>query len=131
MSLFSLGQTFLTPDPRPGYVPHSSVLLSDPEIDHERLVLVSVSSYEDYKDHSCIISKGEHECSKDHDSVLEYRYAFVTSSETLHKNIESKKIRKKAPFTEELIERAHKGAEKTEFIPAECYWILHEQRLIT
>lgn len=125
----AIGDTFIIPDKRDGYVPHLWIVISDPSANPELVVLVSMTSFEEYKDCSCRIDAGEHPQAK-HDSVIDYHSARMISAADLEAKSNDHKIRRREPVSEELLERILAGADTTQFIPNECHWILADQGLL-
>lgn len=128
--MFALGEAFLIPDDDPDRVPHVWVIISDPQADSDRIVLVPMSSFEYYKDCSCRIDAGEHKSAK-HESVIEYEHAEITTTQELHKRIKAHEVRRRDNFSKELISRIHEGAEATPHLRGECYDILQGQGLVS
>ena len=92
MALFSMGESYFIIDKDLDEVDHLWIIASSPDADHRQLVLVPMSSFEDYKECICRIDEGEHP-QADHDSVIEYRHAKVRSSEWLHEKVKKHEAR--------------------------------------
>src|SRR5690349_7712362 len=115
------GDTFLTPD----VDDHLWVIISDPAMDSERLVVVCFLSWREHHDQACVIEPDEHPFVK-HSTCVNYPGATVVNDATLESLRGKGKLRAKAPVSPELLERIRRSAEAAD-IPTECYEILREQ----
>lgn len=58
---------------------HRWIVISDPQKDQDSVLCVSVTSYKDRNDHSCILEPSEH-LSFNHKSIISYRDSKVVSN---------------------------------------------------
>lgn len=129
MAIFSMGESYFIIERDFDEIDHLWIIVSDPNIDHQRLVLVPMSTLEEYKECICRIDEGEHPRAQ-HDSVIEYRFAKVRSSEWLQDKVNEHKARKREDFGQNLLDRIHGKAEDSRFISLDCLHVLSDQNLL-
>ena len=66
------GDTFLVALPGTSYDSHLWIVISDPDADAERIVIVSLTSHRADKDQACLLRVGDHPYVK-HDTCVNYR----------------------------------------------------------
>jgi hypothetical protein len=119
------GDTFID-----GKYHHLWIVLSDPTIDPEKVVIVNFTTHTISEESRCIVQKGEHPFVK-HKTAVRYSDARITSSanlETLHRaNLLTPRERCSAG----LLKKLRTGASQdVHLLPEECKEVLDEQGLI-
>ena len=127
--MISLGDTFLLPGTRPDEGRHLFVVISDPVRSPDDVVLVPLTTFEHYKDQSCILNVGDHPFVK-HPTCIGYSDAQCSPVKKLGQLLESRDIRRRKPMCEDVLARILEGAAKTRMLPSKCDMILHGQGLI-
>lgn len=120
------GDTFVTPD----MDDHLWIVLSDPTLERDRLVVVCFLSWQEYHDQSCIVRPGEHPFVR-HDTCVNYAGATTVADTVLEKLKAQGKLKLKDPVSPELLERIRRSAENSDSIPTGCYQILREQGFVS
>jgi len=123
------GDTLIVPRKTPGIDGHLWVVISDPQLDPDSVLMVSLTSYEPYKDQTCELSANDHPFVS-HRTLICYNPAKVASDEDLEKLVSSGLMRKHDPFSPELLKRVRQGAWDTDDIQLEHRQILIDQNLI-
>ena len=118
------GATFLLP----GLDDHLWLVISDPFLDANRIVVVCFLSWKEHLDQACIVKPGEHPFVK-HDTCVQYATARVVTAERLKVLQDGGQLRMKAPLSPSLLDRIRKGAENGD-IPTECYEVLRSQGFV-
>lgn len=122
------GHAFLQLD-SPGAKPHLWVIISDPEQDAERVLLVSFTSWEAYKDPACRIHPGEHSFVK-HPTCVSYQHARLVSLADLQALQADGFLQPYERVSEDLLRRIRNCAGDSIYTPNECWELLDEQGLI-
>jgi hypothetical protein len=108
---------------------HLKVVISDPNLDPDKVVIVSISTLRHNSDVSCQIQAGEHRFVH-RPSCISYRHGLVATNARLDEQLAAGVIVLDDPVSNELLERIRKGAESSPFIPHSCKEILVDQGLI-
>ncbi|MFP4053165.1 MAG: hypothetical protein ACLFV7_04800 [Phycisphaerae bacterium] len=128
--MFHKGDTFWAGGVTEGVDGHLCVILSDPAIDPEQVVIVTVTTWEEYKDDSCMLEPGEHPFVW-HLSCIDYRgLAFPVPVQKLEAMQEKDSIKPREPLTPHVLHRVLEGAGESPFLPNLFHKILLEQDLI-
>jgi hypothetical protein len=128
--VISQGDTFYSTGFDNNVDSHLLVLISKPELDPNHLVFVSLTTWETYKDDSCLLFPCDHSFVK-HDTCVRYDGVPYTPSITqVEKLLSNGKLRKREPINSEVLRRILEGAAETRFIPNRLATILTEQELI-
>ena len=116
------GDTFLIDD-------HLLVVISDPAQDPDNLVLVAMTTREDYKDQSCVLYSGDHPFIG-HDTLIAYNLpgTFMSSSQ-LGELLTRGDISRNDPVTPEVLEKILVGADESQDIPMQFWNALDDQGL--
>jgi hypothetical protein len=127
-----IGDAFLSSDPR--IDEHLRIVISDPGVDPEHVVLVGLTSYdrfqhEIYKDNSCLLNPGDHPWIT-HQTCVSYRDGTLVSEAVLNAAIAGGKLIPQEPISDDVLTRILEGAERTDELPNKCRVILEQQRLI-
>ena len=108
---------------------HLCVVLSDPQQNPDEIVLAAFTTWEGYKDQTCLLHPGDHGFIR-HDTCVDYELVpQVPSVEQLERGIRAGRITPGEPVSRELIERILRGADETDRIPMERWRILDDQGL--
>ena len=110
-------------------IEHLHVIISNPEINHEDIVVVPLTTRETWVEETCVLYVGDHPAIK-HDTCVDYRRAKIVSAIKLDDTLKKQQIRKSAPISGEILERILSGAKETNFLPIEHDNILVAQKLI-
>jgi hypothetical protein len=129
--MLAAGDALLIPDHEYGGN-HWYFIVSDPQADPQRVVLVPVTPWENYKDDSCIIEPSEApECSFiTHQSCIDFRESRLERETVLSAHIKSGVIRHKPGIGVPLLDKIHKGPQETRFLPGKCRLTLEDQNLV-
>jgi hypothetical protein len=83
---------------------HLWVILSDPKIDAEKVLLVSLTTVTPLKETVCILEVGDHPWIR-HRTCVFYEYPKVVSLETLHRLQDAGLLQLKEPLSPRLLKR--------------------------
>jgi len=127
-----IGDTFIARDPRVD--DHLQIVISDPAQDPARVVLVSLTSYDQfahemYKDASCLLYPADHPWIE-HATCVSYRDGRVVSDEHLDDAVAKGLLEKLEPVRDDVLKRIFEGAERTDELPNKCRQILEEEGFI-
>ena len=121
------GDTFTISDR--GVDTHLWVLISDPDRDAERVVLVSMTTYEDYKEDVCLLDVGDHP-RVSHKTCIAYNEARMTTLEKLRVSQDGGHLIVQAPVWKGVLTRIRDGVSKSTKIKPKFIDILLEQEVI-
>jgi hypothetical protein len=121
----NLGDTFI---PSPPYK-HLYVVVSDPDIDPDNVVVVNFTSYDPDEEDCCIAEAGEHPYLA-HKSCVRYKDGRVCPVSALRHLVASGTMTKHKPLSKELLRRIQEGASESDFLPEGCRKVLEEQGFI-
>jgi len=126
---------------RPGntlYIPHGTlgtaqdhlyVVASSPGIDATNIVLLCVTTFDDYKDDSCLIQPSD--CPDldfiTHLSCIDYRDPLIVPLDTILKLLATKHIRSRSAIPEPLLQKIYRGAAESLFTDPAAAAILDSQ----
>jgi hypothetical protein len=108
---------------------HLWVVVSDPEKDAERVVLVSVTTYEHHKEAVCLLDIGDHSTIS-HKSCIAYNEARMTTLGTLIGLQDGGHLNLQAPVSAELLARIRAGVSRSTRIKYKYIEILLDQEVI-
>ena len=117
----NVGDTFLTPT----IDDHLWMVISDPLLDSENLVVVCFVSWQSHYDQSCIVDHGEHPFVQ-HPTCVNYPGATLVADATLETLKLRGKLRLKDRLSSGLLERIRSSAANAD-IPTGCYAVLRTQ----
>jgi hypothetical protein len=121
------GDTFLLADP--GIDPHLWFVLSDPLLDPQNVVIASFTTWESYKDQSCIVNRGDHPWII-HKSCVYFRGTQIVSNELLDKQVLAGALVPQAPLEKELLDRIRAASALSKEMKGRPYSILDDQGLV-
>jgi len=122
-----VGDTFYISDR--GVDTHLWVVISDPDRDAERVVLVSMTTYEDYKEDVCLLDVGDHP-RLSRKTCIAYNEARMTTLEKLRVLQDRGHLIVQAPLSKEVLTRIRDGVSKSTKIKPKYIDILLEQEVI-
>jgi len=110
------------------YSRHLWVVVSDPVINPDRVLIVNMST--DRKiDQSCILQSGDHHFVR-HSTCMRYDRARLVADRDLESHLSRGDIRLDDPVSSVVLDRIRQGAEVSDYIPIGCRQILVEQGMI-
>ena len=114
-----IGTVFFGPDEPGGADGHLRVVISPPLGDPPQVLTVSVTTWTDRQDQSCILEPVDHPSVR-HRSVIGYGFARLDPADGLRKQLRQGTISPRAPASTHLIERIWEGAERTRQLTERC-----------
>ncbi len=108
---------------------HLWVVISDPTRDSERVVLVSVTTYEPHKEALCLLDVGDHHTIS-HTSCIACNEARMTTPGTLIGLRDGGHLNLQAPVSAELLARIRAGVSRSTRIKYKYIEILLDQEVI-
>ena len=121
------GETFYLPDKAADG--HLWIVISDPAKDSDRVLLVSMTTYDVDKEDVCLIEAGEHPKVK-HKTCICYKPARATSLANLNRLRDSGYIEMQEPVSADLLQRIRRGAALSRRIELEHLELMEEQELL-
>ncbi len=121
------GETFYLPDKSADG--HLWIVISDPKKDPDRVLLVSMTSYDVDKEEVCLIDAGDHPNVK-HKTCICYKPARATSLENLDRLRGSGYLQMQEPVSADLLQRIRRGAALSRRIELEHLELMEEQELL-
>ena len=121
------GDTFYLPDPSADG--HLWVIISDPEKDADRVLFVSMTSYDVDKEDVCLIQAGEHP-RVTHTTCIHYKLTRHSSLEILDRLRDTGYLRVQPPVSEDVLRRIRRGASLSKRIDFEYIELMGEQDLL-
>jgi hypothetical protein len=120
------GDTFLFVREEPR---HLWTIISDPELDPERVLIVNFTSWQAYHDQSCVLEGGVHPFVH-HRTCVNYRQARVTTVSALEALQQDGLLEPHEHLSPELLRRIRNCAGDSRVMPLECFSILDDQDLL-
>ena len=121
------GDTFYLPDKAADG--HLWIVISDPAKNPDRVLLVSMTSYDVDKEDVCLIDAGEHPKVK-HKTCICYKPARATSLENLRRLRDTGYLAMQEPVSAELLQRIRRGVSLSRRIDLEHIELMEEQELL-
>jgi hypothetical protein len=121
------GDTFYLPDRSADG--HLWIVISDPESNPNRVLLVSMTSHDVSKEDACLITPGEHP-RVTHKTCISYKPARQTSLEILDRLRDSGYLKMQEPVSSELLQRIRRGVSLSRRIDLEHVELMEEQELL-
>jgi hypothetical protein len=122
------GDTLLIDAPGTTLDSHLWIVISDPALDPQRVVLVNMTSHRADKDQACVLEMGDHPYVS-HRTCIEYRRAKVVRDGDMEALLSAGKISKSAPCSPALLKRIRDGVAAS-WMRLEVVAILQEQKLV-
>ena len=123
------GDTFLIPQPGTSLDSHLWVVISDPQQDAGRILIVNFTTLRDGSDRSCIVKRGEHHYIQ-HDTCVSYVGAKVVSAAKLDQLSAAKLLQNNVAVSPELLARIRLGAADSERMSMDHAELLIQQGLL-
>ena len=123
------GEAFYVEDSGVSYDSHLWFILSDPNIDPDKVLLVNFTALRDDKDHSCVVKVGEHPYVRK-DTCVNYSGAKVVKISELQQLLASGKIVNHTPATDMLLKRMRDGTMESRDMNLSHARILFDQGLV-
>ena len=108
---------------------HLYVVLSLPIEPQNQILVVTISTYESYKDQTTVLTNRDHPMIS-HESVIMYDRIRMVAMQRIESLIQKKKIVIHQPFSPEVLKRILHGAAKSRKIKDRFIHILDRQRLL-
>jgi hypothetical protein len=108
---------------------HLWVVVSDTEKDPDRVVMISITTFEDHKEAACIVSRSDHP-RINHKSCVAYNEARMTTLVQLNTLEDGGLLSVQSPVSDELLTRIREGVSKSMRIKPKFIDILLEQEVI-
>jgi hypothetical protein len=108
---------------------HLWVVISEPEQDPERVVMVSLTTYEDYKEAVCLLDVGDHP-RINHRTCVAYNEARMTTLKNLIALRDGGQLSIQVPVSPEVLARIRDGVSKSTRIDYKYIEILLDQGVI-
>lgn len=112
---------------------HLWIVLSDPNLDRNRVVIVNITSWRNdatpMNDSSCILEANEHPFIK-HKSYVYYHYAIITTVNNIENGFTGGVLEPQDDCSSELLDKILLGASQSQHIPIKIIGVLQEQGLI-
>ena len=128
--MFSAGDTFLIPDKHG--TNHLHIIVSDPGLDPSQIVLAPVTTWENYKDDTCILDEEDLKGAPflSHNSCIDYQESLLTSDTRLSLLASQGKIKPHKPASLALVQKIRSRALDAKRIPNKCLMVLEAQNLV-
>lgn len=108
---------------------HLWLILSDPEMDPERVLMVSMTTHEPYKEDACLLNKGDHPRIS-HETCVAYNEARLISLEKLKALSDGGYLSLQAPLAPEVLKRIREGVSRSTMIKYKHVELLLDQGVI-
>lgn len=123
------GETFLIPEPGSSLDSHLWIVLSEPSIDPENVLIVNLTTWAEYKDQACLLQPGDHPFVKQR-TCVNYADAKVVTAHQLETFLDRGQIKHQTPLTPELLRRVREGAAQSTRMALAHAQVLFDQELI-
>jgi hypothetical protein len=109
---------------------HPWVILSDPDVDPDNVLIVNLTDSKTHDDHSCLLDSSDHPGVITKPSCVAYRFANVTSVSALEQAVASKLLYIKPPVSQQVLRKILNGAQWTDELKNAHRELLRSQFLI-
>lgn len=123
------GDTFITTDPSTARDTHLWVIVSDPDQDEDRIIILNLTTAAKHHDKTCVLVVGDHPFIT-RDSAIKYGQGYVVSRATLEAKLTARQIERRDPMSAPVLQKIRDGAATSPFLPFEQFKILREQGII-
>ncbi len=111
---------------------HHYLVATSPSADPDAIVLLCITSYDDYKDDSCVFTAPD--CGNpdfiDHQSCIDYHDPIIVPLKRIESLLMAHTIKRKQAFPPEFMERVYQGASESDRIHPKVSLILSRQNLL-
>ena len=111
------------------HVEHLWVIVSDPNQNQQKVLIIHVTTFETYKEDVCLLDVGDHPRIK-HASCMAYNRARLVSLDKLTELRDSRLIAPQASVSADLLARIRSGANQSKLLKLKYQALLEEQGLI-
>lgn len=108
---------------------HLWVIISDPQQDPSRILIVSLTTYKPYKESACLLQKGDHRAIN-HETCIAYDLAKITTIVQLQEANAKGWLKADDPVSAEILRRIREGAAQSRKMDIEHFELLDAQGLI-
>jgi hypothetical protein len=108
---------------------HLWIVLSDPTVDPENVLLVNLTTYDSRKERACILTPGDHDWVRK-ETCVNYHDAVVTSSGLLDDARIGGAIRLQSPLTDRILQKVRNGVLDSERMSLDHANIVIDQGLV-
>ena len=105
---------------------HLWVVVSDPQLDQNRVLIVNLTTVRRDHDPACVLNAGDHSFVK-HASYMRYSGSQIVSARDLDQKLSAGQIILEGKVSAQVLQRIRTGAAASEFIPIENLRLLQEQ----
>jgi hypothetical protein len=126
---WDIGDTFYTHDDD---FTHLNILISDPVLDPEKLVVVNISSLRENNsllDRTCVLNAGDH-AAITHDSFIVFSESYETSVEMLQYKLEHKELQRAAALESSALQKILQKCSDARLFKRAFKSLLRDQNLI-
>lgn len=108
---------------------HLWVVISDPKIDPQNVLIVNLTTLDARKEQACILKIGDHDWIK-HDTCVNYADSVVTTLALLHAARDGGAIHMRKPMSPAILKKIREGALQSERMPMDNAEVLFDQGLV-
>ncbi|HEV3258506.1 MAG TPA: hypothetical protein VG013_16635 [Gemmataceae bacterium] len=108
---------------------HLWVIVSDPRQDPDHILIVSLTTWTDCKDSTCIVERGEHPWAT-HRTCVFYRKAMIVTLAEIHDGKDTGRLKVQDPMPPDLLQRIWTGAAQSDFLSGAAKRLLQQQGFI-
>lgn len=112
----------------PGFNKHHWVIISEPSLDKNHLVVVMVASWKPHCDQICFLEVGDHQFIK-HRTCVEYHAARIETEHGLERLKSERKLFLQSPVRSDVLKRIRDGAAEAD-MRNDCLDVLRSQGII-
>ena len=109
--------------------PHLWIVVSDPQIDPEQVLIINVTTSTDPPDNACILHAGDHPFI-DRETYVYYGQARVLSLSQVQLARDCKRLDMQQPLSQDVLKRIRQGAIESDYIMFKHRKILIDQELV-
>jgi hypothetical protein len=111
------------------YDAHLWIVLSKPELDPDRVLIVNLTSWREDKDQACMSEPADHPYVSRR-SCVNYRASKIADGAQIERLVQSGRLEKHVPVDMPLLERIREGAMRSRFMPLDHARLLIDQGLV-
>lgn len=110
---------------------HLWVIVSQPDVDEDNVLIVNLTDVENHHDLSCVLDASDHPGIITKRSCVAYQFAKITSLARLQEALSSGLLYSRDPVPSETLAKIINGAQETDELRGDCRELLRGQFLIT
>ena len=123
------GDTFFAPWPDRSGVKHLFFIISDPQLDSGRIVVVPLMTWDEYKEQTCVLEKGDHRFIR-HRSYIDFGCAREVSAKAIGQGVQTGRFNAHDPASPKLLEKIRNAAGISDYLALGLRDILEKQDLV-